>query len=105
MLPGVLGVAVPQENVCYLLANILNDEPAQPGKFMQVMAHEIGHHFFGSGHPGNSSSPGVAGLSGSQQYKRLMYQNIVSKPAPGIMHQCVKGEWDKAETWLLENVD
>ena len=87
------------------LAKLLDNEPTQPGKFMQVMAHEIGHHFFGVGHPGNSSSPGVAGLAGSQQYKRLMYQNISSKPDPQIMHQCVKGEWDKAETWLENNID
>jgi hypothetical protein len=105
MLPGILGIAVPQDNVCYMLAKILQDEPTQAGKFLQVMAHEIGHHFFGSGHPGNSSSPGVAGLLGSQQYKRLMYQNISSKPAPNIMRQCVKGEWDKAEKWLEKIVD
>lgn len=96
--------AVPQENLCYVFMHAVQKEN-DPDKLIQVIAHEMGHHMFGAGHPGNATEKGPAGLNGSEQYKRLMYQNAMTKPARKIMHQIVKGEWDAAEKWLIDYVE
>jgi hypothetical protein len=66
-----------------------------PDDVMITVGHEIGHVFFGAGHPDSIHFPGEAPLKGTDRSKRLMY----SSP-DASSRLIVKKEWDKAETWL-----
>lgn len=42
-------------------------------RWLNSLAHETGHVFWGRGHPNDKSNPGMAGLPGTDQTLRLMY--------------------------------
>lgn len=71
---------------------------------MSTLAHEIGHVLFGSDHPDNSVAPGPASLPGTDWKARLMHSGF-GHPNPKVRCLLVKGEWDEAETWLIDNID
>ena len=63
------------------------------------MAHEIGHVFWGPGHPNDRPNVGRAALPGTDFSKRLM----ATFQAGGILPKLiVKAEWDEAEKWLKD---
>jgi hypothetical protein len=73
--------------------------------FLNDLAHEVGHVLLGPGHPdaANRAVGGVARLDGTAHHKRLMRGGKLNHPDGS--HLLVKAEWDKAETWLKDNVD
>ena len=64
-------------------------------------AHEIGHIFFGEGHPNQGSGP--APLPGTDQRDRLMYSAEIMGARPNV--KTVKGEWDAADLNIQELKD
>jgi hypothetical protein len=71
-------------------------------KVLETVSHEIGHMFFGEGHP-DSPDPlrrGKAPLVGTDHTKRLMHSANGS-----TSRLIVKKEWDEAEKWLKSNID
>jgi hypothetical protein len=63
-------------------------------KVQHTIAHEMGHIFFGFGHPDEKT--GVAPLPGTKHEDRLMVSG--GKVSQGIL--TVKAEWDAADRWL-----
>ncbi len=72
---------------------------------LHTIAHEIGHVLVGEGHPDDKTPDPITGpapLPGTKHVSRLM----CSGPnTDGSSHLLVKGEWDKAETWLKAEID
>jgi hypothetical protein len=58
-----------------------------------ITVHEIGHIFFGGGHP--DFGDGRAPLPGTRHSRRLMHSGTTGGFKPGVL--TVKGEWDRAE--------
>lgn len=75
---------------------------AEKEQWLNSMAHEIGHVFWGSGHPNDRPDVGKAALPGTDLSKRLMATFRAGGPPPKLI---VKAEWDAAEDWLKLNVD
>ena len=72
------------------------------GGLKHTYAHEIGHVFFGEGHPDQGGGP--APLPGTNHQDRLMMGGTgVRYPDYGLL--IVKPEWDKAEGWMQEFPD
>jgi hypothetical protein len=84
---------------------VLSRAGDEPGDVLETLAHEIGHVMIGPGHPGiPHPGDGVAGLSGTDQKKRLMYGGFAEQN-PNEDTLLVKGEWDYIEQWLTDVVD
>lgn len=66
-----------------------------------IIGHEIGHFFFGLGHPDEGGGP--ASLPGTKHQRRLMVSGNGAARKPGIL--IVKGEWDAADIWLRNKID
>ncbi len=79
--------------------------------WLTTLAHEIGHVFLGRGHPDNSAHPGVAPLPNTPDEikQRLMHSGSPLTPLSPAERRnrrvLVKGEWDEAESWLIDNID
>lgn len=86
-------------NSCWVLAQPVGASLDTKQELMEVVGHEIGHIFFGSGHPDDPLpflvDSGVAPLRGTDPTRRLMYSSV----GPDT-RRIVKKEWDKAEEWL-----
>jgi hypothetical protein len=98
------GIAISDLNTCWVLARPvagsgLNTKP----EVLETIGHEIGHIFFGDGHPDAMDllDRGVAPLVGTDHTKRLMYGGKLNANSRLI----VKKEWDEAEIWLKDNPD
>lgn len=87
-------------NACWVVGNDLNGRDS--GQLYETIAHEIGHVLVGYGHPDKGSGP--APLPSTSHYHRLM---CTSRGTGGLVREklLVKGEWDKAEDWLANEVD
>jgi hypothetical protein len=66
---------------------------------MNAIAHEIGHIFFGEGHPDEEAQfdKGVAPLPDTSDTDRLMCSGIRSNLESKLI---VKAEWDAGLIWL-----
>jgi hypothetical protein len=71
-------------------------------KWLNSLAHETGHVFWGPGHPNDRKVPGKAGLPGTDLNRRLMVTFQGNGAPPKLV---VKAEWDEADNWLETNVD
>ncbi len=71
---------------------------------METIGHEVGHVFFGDGHPNelDVGIRGVAPLAGTDRTKRLMCKGALFNADSRLI---VKKEWDAAEEWLKKTVD
>ncbi len=101
--PGKLpmtGLANPGEAYVWLADDNAASGTADERKsWLNTVAHEIGHVFFGEGHP-NLPTPGPAPLSGTDDMVRLMHNGFGHVGSALIRRVCVKAEWDVAEEWL-----
>ncbi len=108
-----VGLTNPGTRTCVLVSNLVFGN--NPGELKDTIAHEIGHIILGEGHPDEAERKeingvvewdkgGVAPLPGTDHIKRQMCSGSQRKK-DGTSRLLVKGEWDKAEEWLSENVD
>jgi hypothetical protein len=80
--------------------------PVPSARIINTMIHEMGHRIVGLGHPnlggtGTGLDGGVAPLVGTDRTRRLMASGG-HRADDGYL--LVKKEWDRAETWLDDNV-
>lgn len=88
------------------ITNLAILEPVPAARVINTMIHEMGHRIVGLGHPnlggtGTGLDGGVAPLIGTDRTRRLMASGG-HRADDGYL--LVKKEWDRAETWLADNV-
>lgn len=87
--------------ICWVDAERRNGgDNATKEAVLWTIAHEIGHHYLGSGHPDEET--GKAPLQGSDLSHRLMLSGAspLRRSPPGV--QLVKAEWDEADIRVEE---
>lgn len=96
-LNGGSGGTTPSQATCWILGKPVNGY-ASKNDLLATVGHEMGHVFFGEGHP-NEVGPikGKAPLAGTDHTKRLMCRGQLSNSSSRLI---VKAEWDTAEIWL-----
>ena len=87
-------------NACWVTGEPLNGRGI--AQLYQSIAHEIGHVIVGYGHPDDETCQVL--LPGTNNARRLMCSGV---GYGGIVRDImiVKGEWDKAEQWLHNEID
>ncbi len=100
----VAGMASIAENWAWLHIGTLLSEEEET--WLNTMAHEIGHIFFGAGHPNDEAIPGPAFLPETDVAIRLMRAGDMNPGPPKTARRLiVKTEWDRAERWLNDNIE
>jgi hypothetical protein len=98
-LNGDSGATTSSQATCWILGrHSANNKYKTKDDLMATVGHEMGHVFFGDGHPnGSFTAQGVAPLLGTDHVKRLMCFGPLSNSSSRLI---VKAEWDAAEIWL-----
>ncbi|MEO5914248.1 MAG: hypothetical protein ABIS50_08450 [Luteolibacter sp.] len=108
------GLTILGDRICLIPSfSMISDDPLD---LKDTIAHEIGHIILGAGHPDEYKKPytysdgsvstaggGVAPLQGADPVSRLMCSGY-KRRRDGTSRLLVKGEWDKADKWLDENI-
>jgi hypothetical protein len=99
---GAKGFTSPPNATSWVFATDGGPTYNHPDEMLITIGHEIGHVFFGVGHPDSTNFPGKAPLKETEREhpKRLMFSNPIESS-----RLIVKREWDEAETWLKSKVD
>jgi hypothetical protein len=92
------------ERVCV----VANGFQTSDEKYLDTIAHEIGHVLLKDGHPdkwkAGGDDGGVAPLPGTRHVERLMCSGH-RRRTDGTSRRIVKAEWDEAEKWLKSEED
>lgn len=93
-----VGITNRAGSTCWVLGNRSPDYRTKQ-QVLQTIGHEIGHVFFGYGHPSEYSGgeKGPAALPGTHHSSRLMCKGTATTEDSRII---VKGEWDEGYQWL-----
>ncbi|MDB6077446.1 MAG: hypothetical protein JWO82_1193 [Akkermansiaceae bacterium] len=104
---GLNGLTNLEEHWVWLGMNHLSSgTPIGKEQWMNTLAHEIGHVILGRGHPDDSGDiVGPASLPQTDRKPRLMCSGTFRHSGDPDRKSLVKAEWDKAEGWLIDNID